>query len=274
MPALPRTERLALLLGVVVVGLGASCYLPLPSPALALHLPGISSVVTVTLTPVRQVSLVVLVLVAALMDGLVRDDPRLARAGLARTAPYWILPAVEVLVAFSRFEGLSSPRQQMAGLAVTALVVGVTVVAQMKSLEPGDRWFWLARPGLNVLTYALALALFYGAETLPLRSLVAIPLISLVSIPLAMELLRSSRWTTRRTWGWAALVGVMMGEVAWALAPGVLPPRVASLVLLATFYCLTGVLQQHLWGAAQRRVALEFAALAAAALVVLLRAGA
>jgi len=270
---LPRAERLALLLGLVVAGLGAASYLPLPSPALALRLPGIPGVVAVTLTPARQVSLVVLVLVAALMDGLVREDPRLASAGLARTAPYWILPAVEVLVAFSRFEALSTPGQQVAGLAATALVLGVTVIAQMQSLEPGDRWFWLARPGLNVLTYALALALFYLAETLPLRTLVAIPLIGFGSIPLAMELLRSSRWTTGRTWGWAALVGLMMAEVAWALAPGVLGPRVASLVLLAAFYCLTGILQQHLWRAVQRRVVLEFAAVAAAAMVVLLRMG-
>ncbi len=271
---MPRAERLALLLGVVVVGLGAAFYLPLPSPALAVRLPGIPGVITVTLTPARQVSLVVLVLVAALMDGLVRGDPRLASAGLARTAPYWILPGVEVLVAFSRSEALSTPRQQVAGLAATALVLGVTVVAQMQSLEPGDRWFWLARPGLNVVTYALALALFYLAESLPLRSLVAIPLIGLGSVPLAMELLRSSRWTTGRTWGWAALVGLMMAEVAWALAPGVLPPRASGLVLLAAFYCLTGILQQHLWRAAQRRVVLEFAAVAAAVLIVLVRMGA
>ena len=273
MTALPRTERLALLLGVVVLGLGASRYLPLPSPVVALRLPGIPSIVTLTLTPVRQVSLVVGVLVCALVDDVVRHERRLASAGLSRTLPYWVLPVLLVLAAFSRFEALTGPAQQVAGLASSALVVGATVVAQMQSLDPGERWFAVARPGLYVLSYALALAAYYGAETLPLRAFVAIPLVALISALLAMELLRSSQWSTRRTWGWAALVGLMMAEVAWALGPGVLSPRLASLVLLAVFYVLTGVLQQHLWGRLQRQVALEFAAMAAVALVVLVRLG-
>lgn len=269
--ALPRKERLALLLGLLVVGLGVSSHVPLPSPVLAFRPPGAVSILSITLSPVRQVSLVVALLVCALVDGIMGDDGHLTGAGLARVVPFWILPALLTLAAFTLCEGLSAPLLQALGVAGSALALGLVVVAQLHTLDPEDPWFWPARLGLNAVAYGLALGAFFLAQALPSRSLLATPLVAAAGTLLALHLLQSGWSSPRRTWGSAALVGLLMAEVAWALSPGVASPLVASFLLLVVFYGLTGVLQQHYWGRLERRVAVEFVAVAALALAFLLK---
>lgn len=268
---MPRTGRLLTLLGLVVVGLGICDYLPLPSPVIGLRAPGVLSPLNLTLTPARQVSLVVALFACAVVDGAMGDDDRLAGAGLARTAPFWVLPALSILLAFDLYEGLGGPLHRVLGVAGAALVVGLIVTAQLHTLDVRDKWFGLARLGLNAVAYALAFATYLQALNLPARSIAAIPLVGLWSALFAAELLASARASTRRTWGGAALVGLMMAEVCWALSPGVLSPLLASFVLLLVFYGLTGILQQHLWGRLEPRVVVEFLVVAASALVLLLR---
>lgn len=271
--ALPRTGRLLFLLALVVVGLGTSTYLPLPSPVITFRLPGTPAIVGLTLTPTRQVGLVLAWLACALVDNIMRGDRRLAGAGLARTFPYWVLPALLILGAFGLglYENLVGLRQQVLGLAVAALALGLVIVAQLCSLDSADRWFWPARLGLNAVASGLAFGLYFYVQRLPWRSLVAIPFVALVSALLALQLVAGVRSSTARTWGTAALVGLMMGELAWALSPGVLPPLAAALLLLLAFYVLTGLLQQHLWGRLNRQVVGEFLAVGALGFILILR---
>jgi hypothetical protein len=196
---LPRIERLAILLGLVAVGLGIAGYVPLRSPVLAFRPPGTLSIVTVTLAPARQVGLVVVLLGCAAVDGIMRGHRRLAGAGLA---------------------------------------------------------------------YGLAFAACLVLRTLPFHGLLGIALVALLSSALALELLASPRASTARTWGRAALVGLMMGEVAWALSPGVIAPHLASFILLLVFYGLTGILQQHIWGRLRPQVVIEFLVVGGAALAL------
>lgn len=267
---LPRTGRLVILLGLVVVGLGISGYVPLPAPVLAFRPPGALSMLSIILTPARQVSLVVTLLACAVVDGIMQDHKRLAGSGLTGTMPFWVLPALLILAAFSLFEGLVGPLQRVLGLAAAALGVGLVVIAQLHTLDARDPWFGLARLGLNAVAYGLALTTYILVHILPSRGMVAVPLIAAISTLLALELFAGPRPRNRRRWGSAALVGLMMAEGAWVLGPGVVPPLVAGFLLLVVFYALTGILQQHFWGRLRRHVVIEFLAVAAVALAVLL----
>ncbi len=268
---LPRTERLGILLGLVVLGLGISPYVPLPSPVLSIPILGASAVISVTLTPARQVGLVVTLLACAAVDGLVRAHRRLAGAGLARTFPFWVLPAGLTLGAFESFQDLAGARQEVLGLVIVAVLLTLVVTAQLHTLAPEDPWFGAARLVLNALAYALALGSFVLAHTLRARALLATPLVALASTLLALELLRSAQVSERRLWGIAAVVGLMMAEVAWAVNRGVYVPPLAGFLLLLAFYGTTGVLQQHLWGHFSRRTAIEFLIVAAVALTLVFR---
>lgn len=268
-----RLERLGILLGLVVVGLGLSAHVPLPSPLLSLRLPGALSPISLTLTPGRQVGLVISLLACISIDSLMRAEPRLPDTGFARTIPYWVLPVFVILTAFCTFEGLTGARAQVLGLAVVAGLLAALMVAQLQTLDLAGRWAHLSRLGLNAAAYGLALATFITAYRLPARALLAPPVVAVASPALALHLLETTRASSRRVWGGAALVGLMMAEVAWALNMGTLSPLATGLVLLLVFYGITGVAQQSFWGRLNRQVAVEFAVVAAAVLALIIRFG-
>mgnify|MGYP005839405689 FL=1 len=259
------------MLALVLVALGIATYLPLPSPVLAVRPPWAPYIMSVTLTPARQVGLVATLLACAAVDSLVRTDRRLARSGLAQTVPFWIVPGLLILGAFRTIEDLSGLTWQALAAGGTVLLLGLVAAGQLHTLDSADRWFAPARLGLNAASYALALGAYLLTELLRSRALVAPPLIALVSGALALPLLYSVRTTARHLWGTAALVGLLMGQVAWALSPGVVAPPVASFLLLLVFYGVTGVLQQELWGRLERRVTIEFLVVALVALGLVLR---
>lgn len=271
---MPRLERLGTLLGLVVVGLGLSAYVPLPSPVVALRPPGALSPISVTLTPARQVSLVVAFLACVALDGVMRADRRLARAGFARSIPFWVLPTFLIFGAFGIYEGLSGALPQALALVGVAVLLALLVVAQLHTLDPDDRWFQVARLGLNAVSYALALPTFIAAYRLPARGLLAPAVVALASVALALELLETTRASDRRIWASALLVGLVMAEVAWALSTGFLSPLVTGFVLLLVFYAATGAVQQRLWGRLRAQVALEFAVVAVVVLALIVRFGA
>lgn len=271
---MPRLERLAILLGLVVLGLSLSASLPLPSPVLALRPPGALSPIGVTLTPARQVSLVVALLACLMVDGVMRTDKRLAGAGFARSIPFWVLPTLLILGAFGIYEGLTNAAAQALALATTAALLALLVVAQLHTLDLEGRWFEAARLGLNAVSYALALSTFIVAYRLPARGLLAPAVVALASFALALELLETTRTTDRRIWGSALLVGLIMAEVAWALSTGVLSPLLTGFVLLLVFYGTTGAVQQRFWGRLRAQVVLEFAVVAVVVLALIVRFGA
>lgn len=271
---MPRLERLGVLLGLVVMGLILSAYLPLPSPVLAFRPPGALAPISITLTPARQVSLVIALLACMAVDSLMRTHKRLAGAGFARSIPYWVLPTILILGAFGVYEGLGDATAQLLVLVGTAGLLALLVVAQLHTVDPEDRWFQVARLALNGVSYALALATFIAAHRLPARSLLAPALVALAGFALALELLETTRASNGRIWGSALLVGLLMAEVAWALGTGVLSPLLTGFVLLVVFYAATGAVQQRIWGRLRAQVALEFAIVAVVVLALIVRFGA
>jgi len=256
---------------LVVLGLGISPYVSLPSLVLAFRLPDTPAIASFTLTPTYQVGLVVVLLAWVILAGLARADWRLRRAGLGGLASFWALPTCLILGAFALFERLDGPLPRMFGMASAAIALGLTVIAQFRTLNATDPWFEVARLGLNAVAYALALGLFVLIDLLPLRPLVAAPLAMLGSVALTLELWRSAPVNSRRLWIIAALVGLMTAGLVWALSRSALRPLAAGFLLLLAFYGMTWPLQQRLWGRFDRRAAIELLAVVAIALALVLR---
>ncbi len=267
---LSRLERALLLLALVMLGLSVCSHAPLPTPAFSLRLPD-GTLIAVALTPARLVGLPVAAAAVALVDSLLRDGP-LAGARLTRRAPHWVLPALSIVAAFALYERLGAFWPRLLGAAGATGFCGFVVAVQMRALAE-DPWSGPARLALNGVAYSLALGGFALVMNLPARSLLAAPLTGLAGALPALALLESRTVSPRRVWGGAALVGLMMAEVGWALGLGVLPPVSAAVMLLVVFYGLTGILQQHYAGRLQRRMLAEYAGLAVIALALLALAG-
>jgi hypothetical protein len=127
----------------------------------------------------------------------------------------------------------------------------------------------LARLWLNLIAYGVAFGFFVFIYQTRARSILSATEITLVSGLLAGSLLRAGPAQTGRTWLFAAIAALVMGQCMWALNLWRVPPLTAGLWLLLIFYVLTGLPQQHLLGRLTRRALLEFAAIAAVGLVVI-----
>ena len=115
----------------------------------------------------------------------------------------------------------------------------------------------------------MALAYYELLFEARLRSILSATGVLLVSAALSLELLRHPQkvW---RTWLYAGILGLLMGELTWALNYTSVSAQVGAGLLLLVYYAFSGLVQQHLWGHLSRRVVVEFAVVFAAWLALLL----
>jgi hypothetical protein len=101
--------------------------------------------------------------------------------------------------------------------------------------------------------------LIYGIRA---RSLLSATAISVLGIGLAAELLRphSAELSPRRPWLYSIVVGLTLGEVAWALNHVSLSAVGGGILLLLIFYVTTGLARQYLSARLSRPVIAEFVA--------------
>jgi hypothetical protein len=93
--------------------------------------------------------------------------------------------------------------------------------------------------------------------------------IMLVSGMIALALLRRKRELIGKTWSFAIIVGLSLGQITWALNYWRISALTAGLLLLLIFYVLVGLAQQQLVGKLSRRAVWEFGSIAVAALLVI-----
>jgi hypothetical protein len=199
-------------------------------------------------------------LTAAGVDGLVRTEAGRQRADVRFTATFWILPCLIALAI-----AITVPRQYaategwLASLVLLGALLTVVILAEYRTIRLDSPQYRTARLALNVATYGAAFALYSTIYGLQLRSLVSAPLAMLVTFPLALELLRSTEEQLERTWLYAGVVTLVLGELTWAINALGLRALSGGGILLLAFYALAGVVQQHLAERLNRRVATEFA---------------
>lgn len=267
MPLSQRDERLALLITVVVLGLALSALVPLPTWELPLELFGSELVIRFS-GPVQLLAVMV-ILICLGVDGLVRGRPTTRSAGaslqhsilgtgLATSATFWALPTLVAILGLAILQGMPWWGYQLALALLCGAAVAAVVTLQLASRSLASAPRQGLRLALNGVSYGIAYILFdqiFGAR---LRSLVSAPAILLVSGGLALELLRSSTTTPWRTYLYAGLTALVMGEIALILNYSRLGNRAGGALLFLVFYILTGLAQQHLWARLNRRVLVEY----------------
>jgi hypothetical protein len=266
---MPRYDRLSILVSLILFGLVISQVIELPTRIISFVALGVPT--TIYLSSGWFIGAILVILAGTGTDSIVRSHPYAHDADRGYSVSFWGLPCAFTL--FSLFLLPLSPDKSfwLGGLALTGLFLSLIIIAQYHTIDPQDRYFDIARWALNLAVYLAIFAsctIIYGARA---RSLLSATAILVLGAALSAELLRSEPSTQdmRRTWLYALIVGILLGEVTWALNHLSLSDLAGGVFLLLVFYVISGLAKHHLRGRLARHVVIEFAIVSALGLGLL-----
>lgn len=223
----------------------------------------------ISIEPVRPWILLALTAIVGLgADGIIRSHPYGEFRTVGDTSPYLFVP-----VLFTLSSGLFLQDVVLgywAGPAVlgAAGLLGCALYAEYQSVEPEAASGAMAHFLLNVITYLTAFgfyAVVYGFDVALAPAAFAVGLISML---LSVEVFREAEADPIRALVFAAVIGVILVEGRWVLYFIPLDGILAGIFLLLVFYLTTGVISHYLTDHLDRMVLLEFAAVSAAGLFI------
>jgi len=264
-------ERASALATLVVLGLILAVFLKFPTRTYDLTVLG--SPLTVNISQTALMAALLVGIVCAGTDSIVRSHPVARRIEARYSFVTWALPALTALLAAVLLPQAPTRLYQMAGFVVTGLVLTAVISAEYFTVDPSDRRYLSARLSLNAWAYLVALISFILIYSPKARSLISATGITLISALLALEFLRSAGRGFGRTALYAAIAGLCTGEIVWAMNYWRISGVTGGLILLLGFYVFTGLANQQLQDRLTRRVLLEYAVVALVGLAVLLRFG-
>ena len=192
-----------------------------------------------------------------------RLHPAYGRVGDRLSYTLWILPGLLIwasglALVLWRPDDLILAR----GLPLFgALLVGLAIFAQDREIASADdaaEPSTLPKQLLSLLTYLAAFGLFTLVYQIKERSLISATTTAFVAAVLSLVLLRGAGAARERTLLYAALIGVALGEVTWALNYWVVRELVGGAVLLLIYYVLVGLIEIVLRGELSRRLLAEY----------------
>ena len=265
---MPDRDKLSVSVSLILVGLALSRFVELPEGRrlVSLSFTVLGSPLTLELSRSWLMAPLLAGLACAGTDSILRSHP----LPQGSTFAFWILPGLTTLLATVLLPRAPAWPYWLGGLALTGLFLSLIIVAEYRTVDPADPRYNLARLGLNVAAYLIALVLFALIYRIKARALLSATATAAGSGLLALELLRDTRQSPRRTGLYALIVGLVMGEVIWALNYWRMRSLTAGMSLLLTFYVLTGLSQQAVLGRLSRRVLLEFGLVALVGAALLL----
>jgi hypothetical protein len=262
-------DRISVATWLVLVGLGASLLLQLPTIELSFW--ALGSPISIPFTGTVLSALFLAAVAAAGAESVITVHPWWVgrRRARGRTWSFWALPMAVTILSVLLLPLAPSPVIQVLALVISALLLSSAYFGLYATVERGRPGFRRARFMLDALAYGSALLLFLFVYQTRTRSLLSGTLVALIAMLLAAEILRTTtgRSSTALTYG--GIVGLILGQVTWALNYWVLPSLTGGLLLLLIFYLLVGLAQQGLQGRLTQRVLLEFAVFGVIALVLI-----
>ncbi len=262
-------ERLSVLIALILISLGL---LPLiESPTSGIGGSFFGTPLKLEFSATTLVALLAAALSCAGIDTLLRAHPKVRRGEVSHTLPYWISPALTVVVASQILASITVPSTWVAVLLLTGILLWLECVAEYATIDPEGPAAGRARMFLNAVAYILAALLFGLIWNSRARSLLSASLIFLVTLGLAIDLLWSSRANGRRIFLLSTAVAIVMAEANWATNYWDTTVFIAAPAQLFIFYALVGLAGQYLIDRLNRRVLIEFAIVVLIALILLLR---
>lgn len=260
-------ERLRIILSIILLGLLLSLLIDLP--IWLVTLPALGSELTIGISTPAVMGVVLIFVTVAGIESLVSTHPSAAGRGWRYRSALWGLPVLVVLLVTFILPVLSPvPLLLGVGVLASGALLGFVLWAQYHTLDRQDPHFTLARQSLWAVVYGLALLLFVVLYGLKVRSLLSATGMGLFSLLLATELLREE--SPAQAWGYGLLIGLAQGELTWGLNYWGLPALPGGLILLLSFYLLSGLMRERLRGRLVPRVVVEYAVVTVAGLVLIL----
>ena len=261
-----RTDRVIVIVSLVTLGLTISLLIPLPG--LEIKLP-LGSDLVLKLSGATQLAIILSALVFVGVQSGIRAHPPFRAASLAYTMTFGALPALLTIVILIFLHGLAWWGYRIVLIGLGAAALGAVIAFQYRSLDVVEDRRARARICLNITAYVVALILYVALYGLRLRSLFSATAVLAVSGLLALGLLRDGGQDIGRTWLYAGIIALAMGELTWALSYCSIDARLGGYLLLLLFYLLTGLSQQYLRGRLRRGLVIEYALVGAASLAAL-----
>ncbi len=271
------SSRLSLLVSLILLGLVFASFIGLPVRTFQFVVLG--SPLSISLSTSTLVSALLVALTWVGTDSIMRSHPKLARARSGRRVAgesgymftFWTLPSLVTVAAAAVVPPLFTDKALwLVGLGLTYVSLALVLMAEYHVVDPADPLHGRSRVALNLFTYAAAFVLYAAIYATRTRSLLSSTAVLVVTIPLALELLRGTEEAMPRAWTYVLVIGLIMGQVTWALNYWGMSGLLGGVWLLLIFYVSTGLVQQHLLGRLSRRVALEYGVVALVALVLVL----
>lgn len=268
---MPNYDRLSVVVSLILLCLALSLIIELPTRTFSFVVLG--SPLTIRFSQNWPVAALLASMACVGTDSIVRLHPlaRGRKKKLPCTFVFWILPGLATLLATLLLPRAPNRTYTLGSLAMTGILLPLIITAEYHTVDPAAPGYRAARLGLNVVAYLIALVLFvlvYGSRA---RSLLSATATLAGGGLLALDLLHGARQSLGRTSLYALIVGLVMGEIVWALNYSKVNSLTAGILLLLIFYLITGLSRQGLLGLLSRRILIEFALVALVGLVLLLK---
>ena len=264
---MPVYERISAVVSLTLIGLALYFVLEFPRQVASFTL--LDS--PLALISPRQWLMTFLVagLAMAGTDAIIRSHPALTDVRAAYLATFWTLPGLLVITATQTLGLAPNMVAWAVGLVGVGLLLWLTMLAEYHQVSPGTAPRW-PRLWQQLTGFGVALPLFVVIYYTRSRSALSATGIMLVSGMVSLALLRYSSKSLFNTWLFAAVIGLSLGQITWALNYWRVGALQAGLILLLVLYVLLGLAQQQLLGSLSRRALVEFGAVAFVALAVIL----
>jgi hypothetical protein len=183
------------------------------------------------------VSLIVAAMAATGVDWLLRSHPRYTQQNLTR---HQLIPAITAWVIGVPLGTIQMGMQWWVVFAFGTLLLIAVFVAEYIVTDMSDERFTVASVGLTAVSFALFLFLSISAKGAGLRLFLIFPMLS---ITIGLVTLRTLylRVGEMRSYHWAAVITIIVGQVAVGLHYWPVSPVSFGLVLMAPAYGLTSL---------------------------------
>ncbi len=260
-------NKLSAVVSVILLCLALSLAVELPTETLSLDVLG--SPLTVRFS---QNWLTVALLVGMACGGtasIMRLHPLSHRE--KRAFVCCILPGLATLMATILLPQAPDRVYTLGGLVAMGILLPLIITAEYRVIDPAAPGYRATRLGLNFAAYLIALVLFTLIYESKWPGLYMATAALVGSSLLALDLLHGTQQGLRRTSLYALIVGLVMGEMVWALSYSQMHSLTAGILLLLILYLATGLARQGLLESLNRRILIEFAWVALIGLALLLK---
>ena len=265
---MPNYDKLSVVVSVILLCLALSLIVVLPTETLSFVVLG--SPLTIRFSQSWPLAALLASMACIGTDSIIRLHSLSQGGKLPYTFVFWILPGLATLLATLLLSRVPDRIYTLGGLAMMGILLPLIIIAEYRTVDPAAPGYEAAQLGLNFIAYLVALVLFgliHGSEANELLSVLAALAGSGL---LALDLLHGTRQDLRRTSLYALIVGLIMGEIVWALNYSNINSLTAGILLLLIFYLITGLARQGLLESLNRRILIEFAVVALIGLALLL----